>query len=183
MGIGNTTPASALAAMITGRSVEACAGRGTGVDDLGLSRKIKVISEALGRARPVLEQHERGSLSWSHALVQELGGAELTALAGAAWRAAERGVIVLLDGLIVTAAIAPFALADKTFAQWLMASHESAEPVHAALMAELDLQPLLRLGLRLGEGSGAALVAGLLQDADALLQTMATFDSAGVSSR
>ena len=182
MGIGNTTAASAIAAVLTGRPAELCAGRGTGVDDLGLKRKIKVISEAVGRAGPLLSRHESGSLAWSHALVQELGGAELCALAGAAWRAAERGVLVLLDGMIVTAAVAPFAVADKTFAQWIMASHESAEPVHAALMTDLGVRPLLSLGLRLGEGSGAALVAGLLQDADALLRTMATFESAGVSS-
>ncbi|NBX16927.1 MAG: nicotinate-nucleotide--dimethylbenzimidazole phosphoribosyltransferase [Proteobacteria bacterium] len=182
MGIGNTTPASALAAVMTGHSVEVCAGRGTGVDDLGLGRKRKIIAEAVSRALPVLDKLPKFSLQWSHALMQELGGAELCALAGAAWRAAERGKPVLLDGLIVTSAVAPFAYADKTFAQWMMASHESAEPAHSVLLNDLRLQPLLRLGLRLGEGSGAALAAGLLQDADALLRSMATFEAAGVSS-
>jgi nicotinate-nucleotide--dimethylbenzimidazole phosphoribosyltransferase len=115
--------------------------------------------------------------------LQQLGGAELSALAGAAWRAAERGVLVLLDGVIVTAAVAPFALSEKNFAAWLMASHESAEGVHKALLESMGLSPLLSLGLRLGEGSGAALAAGLLQDADVLIRKMATFASAGVSSR
>lgn len=183
MGIGNTTPASVLAALITGLSAQTCAGRGTGVDDEGLARKTSVIAKAVQRASESVSTHPRGSMSWAQAILQDAGGAELSALAGAAWRAAERGVMVLLDGLIVTAAVAPLAVADKVFAQWLLASHESAEQVHAELMTHMGLTPFLRLGLRLGEGSGAALAAGLLQDADVLLRTMATFESAGVSSR
>lgn len=182
MGIGNTTAASAVAALVLGLPVEECVGRGTGLDDAGIRRKTEVVAAAVRRAHGALAVYEQRSLDWAHSVLLETAGAELSALAGAAWRAAERGVMVLLDGVIVTAAVSPLAVCDSSFAQWLLASHESAEQIHKALLSRLNLKPLLQLGLRLGEGSGAALAAGLLQDADALLRNMATFDSAGVSS-
>lgn len=182
MGIGNTTAASAVAMVVMGLPVEKCVGLGTGVDSAGLERKQKVVAAAVSRASEEMRHLVRDSLPWAHAVLQQVGGAELSALAGAAWRAAERGVVVLLDGVIVTAAVAPFAMAEKNFAEWLIASHESAETVHSALLEKLELRPLLNLGLRLGEGSGAAFAAGILQDADVLLRKMATFESAGVSS-
>lgn len=184
MGIGNTTPATAISSLLLKQSPQQCTGRGTGLGDDGLARKVSVVQTAVERAGAALKASgaEPNSLAWAHQLARELGGAELSALAGAAWRAAERGVLVLLDGVIVTAAIAPFAVADASFRAWLMASHQSAERVHQQLLVELGLSPMLDLGLRLGEGSGAAFAAGLLQDADGLLRNMATFDSAGVSS-
>lgn len=182
MGIGNTTPASAISAYLLGMTADACTGRGTGVSDAVWQSKKRVVEMALERVRKDGTVSRVQSLNDAHVLLQELGGAELSALAGAAWRAAEMGRMVLLDGVIVTAAVAPFAIAEKSFSAWLLASHESAEPVHKSLLHALGLNPLLKLGLRLGEGSGAALAAGLLQDADALLRGMATFSSAGVSS-
>lgn len=182
MGIGNTTPATALASVLLGESPERCTGRGTGLNDQGLERKVAVVRAAAERVRPLFSGVEAKTLPWAHSLLQELGGSELSALAGAAWRAAEGGVMVLLDGVIVTAAIAPFALAENSLRSWLIASHRSAEHVHDRLLGALGLEPLLDLGLRLGEGSGAAFAAGLLQDADELLRQMATFESAGVSS-
>ncbi|MEY3903006.1 MAG: nicotinate-nucleotide--dimethylbenzimidazole phosphoribosyltransferase [Pseudomonadota bacterium] len=182
MGIGNTTAASTVAALVLSLPVEECVGRGTGLDDAGIKRKTEVVAAAVRRASGALSVHEQGSLAWAHSVLLETAGAELSALAGAAWRAAERGVMVLLDGVIVTAAVSPLADCDPAFTQWLLASHESAEQIHKTLLSRLNLRPLLQLGLRLGEGSGAALAAGLLQDADALLRNMATFDSAGVSS-
>lgn len=183
MGIGNTTAASAIAAIVLNKPVEECVGRGTGLDDAGLRRKAKVVSAALQRAQPELLSCDHRSLAWTHAVLREIGGAELSALAGAAWRAADRGVMALLDGMIVTSAVSPVALSDLSLLPWLLASHESAEQIHKSLLSQLGLKPLLQLGLRLGEGSGAALAAGLLQDTDALLRHMATFESAGVSSK
>jgi nicotinate-nucleotide--dimethylbenzimidazole phosphoribosyltransferase len=182
MGIGNTTPASALAALALKKTPAQCVGRGTGVDDLGLQRKQKVVTEAVERFTADFGTPDFNSLADAHRAMREVGGAELSALAGAAWRAAQLGCFVLLDGLIVTAAVAPYVLAERKFSSWLLASHQSAEPVHAELLRALELSPLLSLGLRLGEGSGAALALGLLQDADALLRGMATFSAAGVSS-
>ncbi|NBO38147.1 nicotinate-nucleotide--dimethylbenzimidazole phosphoribosyltransferase [bacterium] len=183
MGIGNTTAASALASLVLDKNVDKCVGRGTGIDDAALLIKKKVVAAAVERARHALAENVVNDGERAHALLREVGGAELSAIAGAAWRAAEKGCFVLLDGLIVTAAVTPHAISNATFAQWLMASHQSAELVHEHLLNALGLNPLLKLGLRLGEGSGAALAAGLLQDADTLLRTMATFSSARVSSR
>jgi len=182
MGIGNTTPASAIASIVLGCSPAQCVGAGTGLNEDGIRRKQDVVGKILARAEPHVSHTLHSALERAHAILQHVGGAELSALAGAAWQAAQMGRFVLLDGLIVTAAVAPLALADKTFAPWLMASHQSAEPVHKSLLSALGLAPLLDLNLRLGEGSGAALAAGLIQDADCLLREMATFSSAGVSS-
>lgn len=184
MGIGNTTPASAIAALMLSRPAARCVGPGTGLAGQELEHKKRIVEKITQRAEAELAKTVSvAPAAWAHETLRQVGGAELSALAGAAWRAAQLGTYVLLDGLIVTAAVAPFARAEKMFAAWLMASHQSAEPVHQALLAELGLRPLLDLNLRLGEGSGAALAAGLLQDADCLLRDMATFSSAGVSSR
>jgi len=182
MGIGNTTPASALAALVLNLPAAQCVGRGTGLNDEGLSRKARVVAAAAERFNAAFGTPVFASVDAAHCVMREVGGAELSALAGAAWRAAQLGRFVLLDGLIVTAAVAPYALAEVNFSKWLLASHLSAEPVHEQLLKALELSPLLKLGLRLGEGSGAALALGLLQDADFLLRNMATFSGAGVSS-
>ena len=182
MGIGNTTPASAIASVVLGQPAEQCVGAGTGLNADGIVRKQKVVSQILARAEPHVRNSSCSELERAHAILQHVRGAELSALAGAAWQAAHMGRFVLLDGLIVTSAVAPLALADKTFRAWLMASHQSAEPIHKSLLVALGLAPLLDLNLRLGEGSGAALAAGLIQDADCLMREMATFSSAGVSS-
>lgn len=182
MGIGNTTPASAIASIVLERSSELCVGPGTGLDASRMTHKKQIVKQIVERAYSELSTSPHTGLDRAHFILQQVGGGELSALAGAAWQAARMGIFVLLDGLIVTSAVAPLAVVDKGFAAWLMASHQSAEPIHKELLRALGLTPLLDLNLRLGEGSGAALAAGLIQDADCLLREMATFSSAGVSS-
>lgn len=173
MGIGNTTTASALLAALTDAPVEQVVGRGTGVDDEGYLRKCRVIVEALGRHRP-------GAVDlWD--LLARLGGFEILGLAGLALGAARRRALVVLDGLISTVAGLVAVRLCPALREALVASHLSPEPGHRIALAELELQPLLDLGLRLGEGTGAALALPLIGSAADVLREMATFDSAGVS--
>jgi nicotinate-nucleotide--dimethylbenzimidazole phosphoribosyltransferase len=175
MGIGNTTAASALcAALLPARSEEVC-GRGTGIGDEALARKIAVVRRALEANAPDRDD-PTGSLAG-------LGGYEIAFLAGICLGAARARIVVLLDGFVTGAAALMAARLNPRVADCLVASHRSPEPGHALVLAELGLTPLLDLGLRLGEGSGAALALPLLQSALALLAEMATFDDAGVSDR
>lgn len=172
MGIGNTTAATTLVAAVTGQEPVAVVGRGTGVDDAGWSRKTAAVRDALYRARPVRTD--------PLGLLAVCGGADLAAMAGFCAQAAVRRTPVLLDGVVVTAAallaerLAPGARA------WWQAAHRSPEPAHPAALGELGLQPVLDLGLRLGEGTGAALALPVLRAAVATLADMATFGEAGV---
>jgi nicotinate-nucleotide--dimethylbenzimidazole phosphoribosyltransferase len=173
MGIGNSTSAAALAAAFLGAAPEAVCGRGTGVDDAGLARKVEAVRSALAanRLRPA---DALGTLA-------ALGGFEIAFLAGVAVGAAERNAVVLLDGFIAgAAALAAERLVPGT-REAMVAAHRSAEPGHRLVLEALNLEPLLDLGLRLGEGSGAALALPLLRAAVAILEEMATFESAGVS--
>jgi nicotinate-nucleotide--dimethylbenzimidazole phosphoribosyltransferase len=173
MGIGNSTSASALAAALLGVDPGLVTGRGTGVDDAGLARKLDAVRRALAvnRADDAL-----GTLA-------ALGGFEIAFLAGVATGAAGRGLVVLLDGFITgAAALVAERLSPGTRAA-MVAAHVSPEPGHRLVLESLELEPLLDLGLRLGEGSGAALALPLLQAALAILDEMATFESAGVSDR
>jgi nicotinate-nucleotide--dimethylbenzimidazole phosphoribosyltransferase len=163
MGIGNSTAAAALTAAVLGVDPERVCGRGTGIDDDGLARKV----EAVRRALTVNADVEP---------LQALGGFELAFLGGVARRCAERGIVVLLDGYIASAAVLAAGVRDG-----LIAAHRSAEPGHALVLEALGLEPLLDLGLRLGEGSGAALALPLLQASIAILNEMATFGEAGVT--
>jgi nicotinate-nucleotide--dimethylbenzimidazole phosphoribosyltransferase len=175
MGIGNTTAASAVcAALLPARPEDVC-GRGTGIGDEALARKIDVVRRALETNRPA-GSDPLGALA-------ALGGYELTVLAGACLRAPARQVVVLLDGFVTAAAALVAARLDPVVPSYFVASHRSPEPGHALVLAELELSPLLDLGLRLGEGSGAALALPLVQSALALLAEMATFEDAGVSDR
>jgi nicotinate-nucleotide--dimethylbenzimidazole phosphoribosyltransferase len=173
MGIGNTTSASALAAVLTGRPPSEVTGRGTGLDEVAVAHKVAVIERALDRLRPDAKD--------PLGVLAAAGGLEIAALVGAILAAAEARIPVVLDGFItgsaalVAAAIAP-ALAPR-----LIASHVSAEPGHRIVLERLGLRPLLDLDLRLGEGSGAALALPLIRAACATLAEMATFDGAGVS--
>ena len=173
MGIGNTTPASVLVAALTGAEPVAVVGRGTGVDDAGWMRKAATIRDALRRARPVVREPV--------ALLRTVGGADLAAMAGFLAQAAARRTPVLLDGMVVGAA----ALVAEELApgarDWWLAGHRSVEPAHALLLAHLGLEPLLDLGMRLGEGSGALAALPLVLMAGRLLAEMATFADAGVS--
>jgi nicotinate-nucleotide--dimethylbenzimidazole phosphoribosyltransferase len=164
MGIGNSTSAAALTAALLDVEPERVVGRGTGVDDDGLARKVAVIRRAL-------------AANAGRAPLASLGGFELAFLAGVAERCAARRVVVLLDGFISSAA----ALAAPSARDVLVASHRSPEPGHGLILEALGLEPLLDLGLRLGEGSGAALALPLLQASIAILNDMATFDGAGVT--
>jgi nicotinate-nucleotide--dimethylbenzimidazole phosphoribosyltransferase len=173
MGIGNTTPAAVLVAALTGAEPVAVVGRGTGVDDAGWMRKAAAIRDALRRGRPVRREPV--------ALLRTVGGADLAAMAGFLAQAAARRTPVLLDGMVVGAA----ALVAEELApgarDWWLAGHRSVEPAHTLLLDHLGLEPLLDLGMRLGEGSGALAALPLVLMAGRVLAEMATFADAGVS--
>jgi len=173
MGIGNTTAASAITAAITGAPPERVTGRGTGVDDAGLARKVEVVARALSVNAP----DPRDGLD----VLAKVGGFEIAGLVGVILAGASRRVPVVLDGFIAgAAALVAVTLAPAARAA-LFASHRSAEPGHAAVLAHLGLAPYLDLELRLGEGTGAALFIHLARAAALVYREMATFKSAGVS--
>jgi len=175
MGIGNTTPATALACAFTGRPPAELAGRGTGLDDAGLARKVAVLQRALALHRP--SPHDPLDA------LARLGGLEIAGLVGAVLAGALHRVPLFVDGLISTAgAMVAVALAPEA-RSYLIAGHRSPEPAHEAMLAWLGLRPLLDLGMRLGEGTGAVLAMMLAESACRLLGEMATFRSAGVSDR
>lgn len=171
MGIGNTTSAAALAHALFGGAAEDWVGRGTGVNDAGLALKARVVREAVALHAP------QDGLS----ALMCLGGRELAAMAGAIARARMLRIPVLLDGFICTAAAACLLAEDPAALDHCQAAHVSAEAAHPALLAKLGKAPLLSLGMRLGEGSGAALAIGVLKGAIACHSGMATFAEAGVS--
>ncbi|PCJ90189.1 MAG: nicotinate-nucleotide--dimethylbenzimidazole phosphoribosyltransferase [Porticoccaceae bacterium] len=173
MGIGNTTSAAALTSAFLGLSPDVSVGRGTGVDDDGVVKKREVVSRALR----LHEEHCETPLG----ILRCLGGLEIAALAGAYISAAQQGIPSVVDGYICTAAAVAACRLNPGVRDWLLFSHCSAEPGHRYLLDELSAEPLLDLGLRLGEGSGAALVIPLLQSACRLHNEMATFAEAGVS--
>jgi nicotinate-nucleotide--dimethylbenzimidazole phosphoribosyltransferase len=173
MGIGNSTSASALAARLLGVEPELVTGRGTGVDDAGLARKLDAVRHALAA------NHVDDALG----TLAALGGFEIAFLAGVARGGAERGLVVLLDGFITGASALVAERLSPGARAAMVAAHVSPEPGHRLVLESLELEPLLDLGLRLGEGSGAVLALPLLQAALAILDEMATFESAGVSDR
>jgi nicotinate-nucleotide--dimethylbenzimidazole phosphoribosyltransferase len=171
MGIGNTTAASALCAALLPAEPAAVCGRGTGIDEEGLARKVDVVRRALAAndfADPV-------------GAAAALGGHEITFLVGVCLGTAAQGAVVLLDGFVTGAAALVAARLAPDAAGRMVASHRSPEPGYALVLADLGLRPLLDLGLRLGEGSGAALALPLLDAALAVLADMATFEAAGVT--
>lgn len=173
MGIGSTTPASAITAAITGRPAEEVTGRGTGIDTARWEHKVRVVRRALA-ANAVDPRDGLGVLA-------ALGGFEICGLAGVMLAAAAHRVPVAVDGFIATAAaLGAVALAPASAAV-LFASHRSAEPGHAAALAHLGLTPYLDLGMRLGEGTGAVLFIHLARAAARIYTEMATFASAGVA--
>jgi nicotinate-nucleotide--dimethylbenzimidazole phosphoribosyltransferase len=173
MGIGNTTAASAIAAALFGGEPAKWVGRGTGVDEAGLKRKATAIEKGLARNQAALGDPLKTAAA--------LGGRELAAIMGATLAARHRNVPVLLDGFVCTAAAAPLLKLDPTGLSHVMAAHVSAEAGHRALLAALGLKPLLDLGMRLGEGSGAALAINVVRGALACHAGMASFAEAGVS--
>jgi nicotinate-nucleotide--dimethylbenzimidazole phosphoribosyltransferase len=173
MGIGNTTAAAALCAALLPAAPEAVCGRGTGIDDAGLARKVAAVHAALAVNEPD-PADPVGALA-------ALGGYELAVLAGVCLGAAAAEAVVLLDGFVTGAAALVAARLVPETAERMVASHRSPEPGHALVLADLGLRPLLDLGLRLGEGSGAVLALPLVQAALALLADMATFEEARVT--
>ena len=175
MGIGNTTTAAALAAALFGGSGRDWVGRGTGVDDAGLARKAAAVDAALALHGAALANPVEA--------LRGVGGRELAAIAGAVLRARELRVPVALDGFVATASAAVWAKAQAGALDHCVAGHCSAEAGHARLLQRLDLKPLLDLGMRLGEATGAAVAIGLLRAAVATHIGMATFEEAGVSGK
>ncbi len=173
MGIGNTTAAAALcAALLPAEPQEVC-GRGTGVDDEGFRRKVEAVRLALATNRPELADPA--------GVLAAVGGYELAVLAGVCLGGAATHMVVLLDGFVTAAAALVAARLAPAAVEFMVAAHRSPEPGHALVLEALGLRPLLDLGLRLGEGSGAALALPLLHAALAILADMATFESAGVT--
>ena len=174
MGIGNTTTAAALACALLGCAPHELAGPGTGLDAAGIAHKSTVIERALA-----LHAGPHDTFGW----MQRVGGFELAALTGAYIACAQQGIVALVDGYICSVAALCAVRLNPACRDWLIFAHRSAEPGHLAVLKALDAHPLLDLGLRLGEGSGAALAVPLLRLACALHDGMATFDEAAVAAK
>lgn len=173
MGIGNTSSAAALMCVLCGLEPSQCVGRGTGLDDAGLQRKTALVAQALGRY--ALDGRD------PQAALATFGGFEIAMMAGAMLGAAQRRAILLIDGFIASAALLVAARIAPAVLEYCVFAHCSGEAGHRLLLRELGAEPLLDLGLRLGEGTGAALAYPLLQAAVNFLNEMASFEAAGVS--
>jgi nicotinate-nucleotide--dimethylbenzimidazole phosphoribosyltransferase len=172
MGIGNTSSAALLMARLTGLPLDQCVGRGTGLDDAGVQRKLAVLQQAL---------QVNASAVQSVDALAALGGFEIAMMCGAMLEAAAQKRVVVVDGFISTSAALVAHAMQPDMLSCCIFAHQSDESGHARMLNHLGVQPLLHLGLRLGEGSGAALAWPLLESACAILRDMASFESAGVS--
>lgn len=173
MGIGNTTPSSAIAAVITGEDVELVTGRGTGIDEATFSRKIEVIKRALSLHNP----NPKDPID----VLSKVGGFEIGGIAGVILAASSKRVPVVVDGFIASCgALIAFELCP-TVKDYLIAAHQSIEAGHMAVLSHMRLRPLLNLDMRLGEGTGAALGIGIVEAAVKIFNEMATFSEAEVS--
>jgi len=178
MGIGNTASASLITHCLTGLPLSDCVGRGTGLDDAGLERKRTLLAQALA-AWP-----ERGEMNQNaEAVLARFGGFEIAMLAGAMLAAAEARMLLLIDGFIVTSALLVAARVAPAVLDYCVYAHCSNETGHRLQLDWLKATPLLDLGLRLGEGTGAALAMPLVRAACAFMNDMASFESAGVSEK
>jgi nicotinate-nucleotide--dimethylbenzimidazole phosphoribosyltransferase len=175
LGIGNTTPAAALVGSLTRNDASLVTGRGTGIDDATWMRKCAAVRDAMRRSRPVLGDQLQ--------LLATAGGADFAAMTGFLLQAAARRTPVVLDGVVSGACALVAQRVTFRAADWWLAGHRSSEPAHALALNRLSLEPLLDLGMRLGEGTGALLAVPLVKAAAATLAEMATFDEAGVSDR
>jgi len=174
MGIANTSSAAILASIAIGAPLSACVGRGTGLDDAGLEHKLGVLQRAMDR---------HGAARAPLAALATFGGFEIAMMAGAMLRAAELQVVILVDGFIATAALATAALMHPAVLDYCVFTHRSHEQGHQLLLRHLNAKPLLDLGMRLGEGTGAAVAYPIIAAAVAFLNEMASFESAGVSEK
>jgi nicotinate-nucleotide--dimethylbenzimidazole phosphoribosyltransferase len=174
MGIGNTTPSAALVAAFTGRAADEVTGRGTGIDDPTLARKVEAVDAALARS---------ATLDEPVAVLASLGGLEIAALTGFIIGGAAARVPVVVDGVIADAALLAAAQLVPGAVHFCFAGHRSTEPAARVTLDTLGLEPILDLELRLGEGSGACLALPVLEAAARILGEMATFDAAGVTDK
>jgi len=175
MGIGNTTPSSAIAAVVTGRPVSEVTGKGTGIGDETLKHKIKVIEDAISINKPDPENPVD--------VLAKIGGAEIGGIAGLILGAAVHRVPVIIDGFISTAgALIAYCLEPNT-KDYMFAAHNSVEIGHKAMLDKIGLHPILDLNLRLGEGTGAALAMLIIEAGLKIYKEMATFDEAGVTEK
>ncbi|MBV8034684.1 nicotinate-nucleotide--dimethylbenzimidazole phosphoribosyltransferase [Roseateles sp.] len=174
MGIGNSSAAALLLARLSGAPLADCVGRGTGLDDAGLARKTAVLERVLARHADVQEPLD---------VLAAMGGFEIAMMAGAVLEAAAQRRVVVVDGFITGSAVLLASRLAPALLQCCVFSHCSAEPGHRSMLAAMGARPLLDLGLRLGEGSGAALAWPLLVSACDLLRDMASFEAAGVSGK
>ena len=181
MGIGNTAAASLITHHLTATPLADCIGRGTGLDDPGLARKRELLARAAGRAG--LPAIANGSSAHAQAVLAEFGGFEIAMMTGAMLGAAEAGMLLLIDGFIVSSALLVAAHMYPEVLHYAVFCHRSAEPGHQAQLKAMNAETLIDLGLRLGEGTGAALAWPLLRAAVAFLNEMASFESAGVSGK
>lgn len=175
MGIGNTTPSSALISLFTGKSVESVTGRGTGIDDQSLVKKIEMIKKAIEKNNP----NPKDPID----VLSKVGGFEIGGLSGIILAAASRKVPVVIDGFISGAAALIAYHLEPRVKSFLIASHCSVEKGHKAILEHIGLAPLLDLNMRLGEGTGAALGMSLVEASVKILTQMATFEDAGVSEK
>ncbi|MBM7602981.1 nicotinate-nucleotide--dimethylbenzimidazole phosphoribosyltransferase [Metabacillus crassostreae] len=175
MGIGNTTSASAITALITNCSVEDAVGYGTGISEKIKKNKINIITNALRDRNP--QQNDPFDI------LSKIGGLEIAGMTGAILKAAEQKVPVIIDGFISTASALLAVLMEDKVRNYLIAGHQSQEKGHVHALSFLQKQPLLQLDLRLGEGTGAALAFPLIEAATNMMNEMATFESAGVSEK
>jgi len=173
MGIGNTASAALLMHRLTGLSLADCVGRGTGLDDAGVERKRATLDAA----------SKRIASADTLQLLREFGGYEIAMLTGAMLAAASRRMLIIVDGFTVTVAAAVAARLDARVLDYCVFGHVSAERAHAALLKHLEATPLLDLGMRLGEGTGAAVALSAVRASLALFTEMATFEGAGVSNK
>jgi nicotinate-nucleotide--dimethylbenzimidazole phosphoribosyltransferase len=184
IGIGNTATAASMICALTGVDPDRAVGRGTGLDAQGLARKRELVARALDRHRRESDAAGQDAAGQDPAAPESaltgLGGLELAALVGAIHAAHDRATPVLLDGMATGAAALVAVRMRPACREWLFAGHRSAEPIHALVLSELGLEPLLDLRLRLGEGSGAALALGLIEQAGRLHREMSTFQRSGV---
>ncbi len=168
MGIGNTSAASLLMHRFTGHALTDCIGRGTGLDDAGLLHKHQVLTDVAAKHAHLTEPLD---------MLAAVGGLEIAAITGGMLEAAEQGLIVLVDGFIATSALLVAHALEPNILAYCVFCHESNEAGHRLMLSYLNATPLLRLGLRLGEGTGCALAYPLLQSALAMLQEMSSMDS------
>ena len=177
MGIGNTASASLITHCLTGLPLAECVGRGTGLDDAGLARKQDLLDQALIRYRNAGGNNDAGTV------LAEFGGFEIATMVGAMLAAAEAKMVLLIDGFIVGSAALVASRLAPALLDYCVFCHRSAEAGHRTQLLAMGAEPLLDLGLRLGEGTGAALAYPLIQAAVNFLNEMASFESAGVSDK